>query len=405
MTESIQTRCCIVGGGPAGVMAAALLARAGIEVLVLEKHGDFLRDFRGDTVHPSTMDLLGELGWLGDFLTRPHQELGSVRAYVGSEEVKLADFSHLPSRTRFLALMPQREFLDFLVEHARVFPTFSIRMDTEVLEPLERDGRVIGVRARGPDGPLEVRADLVIAADGRHSRLRDACGLRPRAIGSPMDVLWMQFPRQEGDPTDGIGWVQPGRMMILIDRRDYWQGGYLIRKGGFEALQAAGIDAFRRELAETVPFLADRVGAIRSFDDVKLLVVTIDRLPKWWEPGILFIGDAAHAMSPIGGVGINLAIQDAVAAANILGDPLLHGQHVDDQLARVQDRRELPTRATQALQAAIQNRIIRRVLDGHSAVHPGAALWLLDHVAPLQSVPARVIGLGFRPEHVQALLA
>jgi 2-polyprenyl-6-methoxyphenol hydroxylase-like FAD-dependent oxidoreductase len=324
---------------------------------------------------------------------------------VGSEEITLGDFSHLSTRARFIALMPQRDFLEFLVERAQVFPTFSIRMNTEVVEPIERSGRIIGVRAKTESGPLEVRADLVIAADGRHSRLRDACGLHPRAIGSPIDVLWFRLPRRGSDPGDSLGWVKPGRMMVLLDRGDYWQIAYLIPKGAHDWLMAMGIDAFRRAVAETVPFLADRVDDLRGFDDVKLLVVTIDRLKRWWRSGLLFIGDAAHAMSPIGGIGINLAIQDAVAAANILGGPLARGEPIELLLARVQARRELPVRATQALQAAIQNRIIRRVLSDTRPLRLNFALRLVDRLAILQGIPARVVGLGFRPEHVLAPLA
>jgi len=400
-----RTRCCVVGGGPAGMVTAALLARAGIETLVLEKHGDFRRDFRGDSVHPSTMDLLGELGWLGDFLQRPHQELGRIRAHIGTEEVTLADFSHLSTRARFIALMPQRDFLTFLLDHARVFPTFSIRMNTKVVEPIEHEGRVAGVRAETDGGSINVIADLVIAADGRRSVLREASGFHPRSVGSPIDVLWFRLPRREGDPTESLGWVQQGHLMVMLDRGAYWQIAFVIPKGGFDALKAAGIDAFRRDIVNTAPFFGDRVHALR-FEDVKLLVVTIDRLKRWWREGLLFLGDAAHAMSPVGGIGINLAIQDAVAAANILSGPLSRGEPVDGLLARVQERRELPTRVTQTVQATIQGLFLRGVLKSGHPARPGTALRLIDRLPTfLQGVPARLLGLGFRPEHLSALLA
>jgi len=381
-------------------MAGLLLARAGIDVLVLEKHADFLRDFRGDTVHPSTLDVLAELGLLDDFLRRPHQELTRIRAFIEGEEVTLADFRHVPSRLKLIAFMPQWDFLSFLVDRAQRFPRFALRMQTEAVDLLRSGSRIRGVRARTPEGEIDVNADLVIAADGRTSVLRDRAGLRVRDLGAPMDVLWLRLPRQDDDPRESLGWVRRGRFLVLIDRGDYWQVGVVIPKGGFESVRAAGLEAFRRDLAATAPLLANRVDRLQSFDDVKLLVVRVDRLQRWWLPGLLCIGDAAHAMSPIGGVGINLAIQDAVAAAGLLADALRRGPPPDSDLARVQRRRSPPARATQAIQVAIQKRVIDRVLTAEGPVRVGRAFKLIDRIPVLQRIPAYIIGVGVRPERV-----
>jgi 2-polyprenyl-6-methoxyphenol hydroxylase-like FAD-dependent oxidoreductase len=397
-----QVECCIVGGGPAGVMAGALLARAGVHVAVLEQHGDFLRDFRGDTVHPSTLDVIAELGWLHDFLKRPHVELSRIRAHIGERDLALADFSHVPTRAKFVALVPQWDFLDFVVERAHTFAGFEILMNAKATDLVVEGGRVVGVCGRGRSGPFEVGADLVIAADGRTSLLRERAGLRVRVLSAPMDVLWFRLGWRPGDPTGGVDWVSRGRFVVFIHRGDFWQVGYLVKKGGHEAIRARGIHAFREILAETAPFVGDRVDELRSFDDVKLLVVKVDRLERWWRAGMLCIGDAAHAMSPIGGVGINLAIQDAVAAANLLGQPLRERTLRDADLARVQRRRELPTRVTQAIQIMIQKRVVGPALTSDDSPRVGLALRALDRWPLLQRIPARVMGVGLRPEHVSA---
>jgi 2-polyprenyl-6-methoxyphenol hydroxylase-like FAD-dependent oxidoreductase len=384
-------------------MAGALLARAGVRVLVLESHGDFLRDFRGDTVHPSTMDVIGELGWLDDFLARPHQELRRLRARIEDEELTLADFSRVTASRPFVALMPQWDFLDFVTGKARAFPGFELWMKAKATGLVERSGRVVGVRGEREGRYFEIESDLVIAADGRRSILRDRAGLTVRDIGAPMDVLWFRLPRSESDPSDTLGWVTRGRFLVFIQRGDYWQMGALVRKGGFDSIQERGIDAFRADLVDAAPFLGDRAAQIRTFDDVKLLEVKVDRLERWWRPGLLCIGDAAHAMSPIGGVGINLAIQDAVAAANRLAEPLRRHTLVDADLEDVQHRRELPTRVTQALQVLIQKRVIERVLGRSRRVRPGLALRAVSRWKTLQRIPAHLLGIGIRPEHVETL--
>jgi 2-polyprenyl-6-methoxyphenol hydroxylase-like FAD-dependent oxidoreductase len=400
--ETLAVRCCIVGGGPAGMMLGLLLARAGVEVLVLEKHADFFRDFRGDTIHPSTLEVVHELGLLEDFLTRPHQELREVRGWIGDEMIPVADFSRLPTRCKFIALMPQWDFLDFLTQHARKYPNFRLRMEAEVTGLIEQGGRVAGVRAQTPAGALEVRADLIVGADGRHSTVREKAGLQTIDLGASMDVLWMRLSQRSGDPKESMGRFDPGHVFVMIDRGDYWQCAFVIPKGGFADVKARGLDAFRAEVARVAPFLRDRVGEIADWDRVKLLTVAVNRVREWYRHGLLCIGDAAHAMSPIGGIGINLAVQDAVAAGNILAQPLRRGPAALDRLRAVQRRRELPTRITQRVQVIVQNRIIGRVLTVQAkAFSMPLPLRLLRAWPFLRRIPARLIGLGVQPEHVK----
>ena len=382
-------------------MLGVLLARAGVDVVVLEKHADFLRDFRGDTVHPSTLEVMHELGWLDSFLRRPHQEVSELGGYVGDERVLVADFSHLPTRCRFVALMPQWDFLDFLAERGRRYPTFHVQMEAEVVDLLVEDGRVVGVRAETPGGPREVRAELTVGADGRDSVVRERAGLAVEELGVPIDVLWMRLSRRAGDPGQTFGYLRAGHVFVMLDRGDYWQCAFVIPKGGYDELRRQGLPSLHDTIATVVPFLRDRVAELANWDAVKLLTVKIDRLREWQRPGLLCIGDAAHAMSPIGGVGINLAIQDAVAAANRLAEPLRRGSATIDDLRAVQSRRELPTRATQRLQSTIQDRVISRVLGGSAPKRlPLLARLLRDHKL-LRRLPARVVGVGFRPEHVR----
>src|SRR5919205_1595666 len=397
-TGAIRCCCAIVGGGPAGMMLGFLLARAGVEVVVLEKHADFLRDFRGDTVHPSTLRVIDELGLLDDFLKRPHQQARTISGQVGEHRVVVADFSHLPRRCRFIALMPQWDFLDFLADHARSYPEFDLRMQAEVTTLIhEGEGeRVVGVRARTPAGALEVRADLVVGCDGRHSTVRAKAGLEVEDTGAPIDVLWMRLPRQPDDPDQPLGRFDPGQVFVMLNRGDYFQCALVIPKGGFDAVKAQGLGAFRERIATAAPFVRDRVEAIRTWDDVKLLSVAVDHLRRWYRPGLLCIGDAAHAMSPIGGVGINFAVQDAVAAANILAEPLRSGTVGVEHLERVQDRRELPARLTQRMQVFLQDRVLSPTLRSRA---PLALPWpfkLLRWVPALRRIPARLIGMGLR---------
>ncbi len=383
------------------MMLGLLLARMGVDVVVLEKHADFLRDFRGDTVHPSTLEVMHELGLLDEFLARPHNEARQVSVQVGDETVTIADLSRLPTRCCFIAFMPQWDFLDFLAAQGKRYPTFRLLVRAEVDDLLVEDGRVAGVRARTPDGPLEVRAHLVVGADGRRSAVRALAGLAVRDLGAPMDVLWLRLSRRPDDPGAVLGRIDAGRILVMLDRGDYWQCAFVIPKGTLDGIQRHGLPAFRDELARLAPFLRDRVQEVRGWEDAKPLTVTVDRLRTWWRPGLLCIGDAAHAMSPIGGVGINLAVQDAVAAANILGPPLLRGGLSTAHLRRLQRRREWPTRATQRLQLVLQNRMVRPVLAASGSLRPPRLLRLLGRFPVLRRIPARLIGLGVRPEHVR----
>ncbi|MBV9056307.1 MAG: FAD-dependent oxidoreductase [Candidatus Eremiobacteraeota bacterium] len=398
-----SAQCCIVGGGPAGMMAALLFARAGVRTILLEKHADFLRDFRGDTIHPSTMEIMSELGLLEAFLERPHQEVTSLAGNLGDTVVQVADFTHLPSRCKFLAFMPQWDFLNFLAEEAKRYPTFELRTQARAGDLLWEGDRVVGVRAQTPTGSLEIRATLTVAADGRSSLIRERAGLRPIDLGAPMDVLWLRLSKFRDDPHETFGYIRNGRIMALIDRGAYWQCAYVISKGTFQELRTRGLDAFRQDVSSLVPFLSDRVEEIDAWDDVKLLTVQVNRLTQWYLPGLLCIGDAAHAMSPIGGVGINLAIQDAVAAANLLAGKLARGTTSAADLRAVQRRRERAARLTQTLQLFIQRNVIGRVLGGDHAPPVLAGLrGLVRRLPILTRIPARLIGLGFRPEHVEA---
>ena len=397
--RSPAVACAVAGGGPAGMMLGLLLARAGVSVVVLEKHADFLRDFRGDTIHPTTLELMHELGLLEEFLKLPHQKVPRLIGQFDELTVPIADFTHLPTRCKFIAMMPQWDFLDFLARQAARYPAFQLEMRAEATGLIEEAGRVVGVRATTPAGPLEVRADLVVAADGRSSALREQAGLRVEDLGAPMDVLWFKLSRRPADPEASMGRFDTGRIFVLINRGQHWQCGYVIPKGAADEVRRRGLDAFRASVAALVPFAAGRVGEIRDWEDVRLLTVKVDRLRQWYRPGLLCIGDAAHAMSPVGGVGINLAIQDAVAAANLLWRPLSQNRLTIDHLGQVQRRRQWPTRVIQGLQIAMQRRVINRVLSGRLA--PPLFVRLLARYALLRRLPARLIGLGIRAEHIE----
>lgn len=399
MTAS-ETQCCIAGGGPAGLMLGYLLARAGVRVTVLEKHADFLRDFRGDTVHPSTLEVMVELGLIDRFLALPHQKVTRIGGFVGGTPVTIADLSHLPVREPYIAMMPQWDFLSFIAAEAARYPGFTLRMRTQATELIEEGARVAGVRARTGEGEVEIRADLVVAADGRNSVLRNRAGLAVEDVGAPMDVLWFRLPAAPGDAGETMGRFGAGSILVLIYRGDYWQCAYVIAKGALDGLKAAGLPAFRDAVAAASPFARERLEAIASWDDVNLLTVRVDRLRQWHRPGFLCIGDAAHAMSPIGGVGVNLAVQDAVAAANVLAAPLKAATLAPAHLGAVQRRRMFPTRVTQAIQVAMQNAIIGPMLNLTEQPEPPLALRLMQHIPLLQRIPARILGLGVRREHV-----
>jgi len=398
--EKLSTQVVIAGGGPAGMICGYLLARAGVDVIVLEKHKDFLRDFRGDTIHPSTLELMAELGLLDAFLARPHDEVREVTAEIGKDHFRVGDFTQLPTRCKFMVFMPQWEFLDFIAAEARKLSTFHLFMEAEVTQLVARGRRITGVRVRAPEGEGDITANLVIGADGRHSTVREKSGLKVLDIGAPFDVLWLRLPYEAGDPAEPVARAIAGNLFIMLNRRDYWQCAMIIPKGGFEALKAEGLGGFRARVRTCAGFARDRVESITSFDDVKLLTVMIDRLKRWSRPGLLCIGDAAHAMSPVGGVGINLAIQDAVAAANILAPILRHRRASPRDLQRVQRRREFPTKVTQWVQVQVQNRVLAPTLKSTMTPTAPLPLRVLNRWKWMRQWPARFVGIGVRPEHI-----
>ena len=399
--RSLAVQCCIVGGGPAGMMLGYLLGRAGIKTVVLEKHADFFRDFRGDTVHPSTMQVMLELGLLDDFLKIPHQQLTQMQGMFGSTPVQIADLSRLNTACPFIALMPQWDFLNFLDTKGARFPGLQVLKSTEATELVRNGARITGIVAATPQGPLHISADLTVACDGRHSILREQAGLKIEDIGAPIDVLWFRVGKRKTD-SDGIfARLHRGQMMVTIDRDDYWQCAYVIAKGKIDDIKAREIDAFRENVVSLVPILRDHIDDVKSWDDVKLLTVRIDRLTQWALPGLLCIGDAAHAMSPVGGVGVNLAVQDAVAAANILFDKFGAGGPSIEDLEGVQKRRLFPTRMTQTMQTVVQDRIINRALSGED-LKPPLAVRVINALPWLQGLTARLLGIGVRPEHVHS---
>jgi 2-polyprenyl-6-methoxyphenol hydroxylase-like FAD-dependent oxidoreductase len=402
VVEKLQTRCVIVGGGPAGMMAGYLLARAAVPVAVLEKHTDFNRDFRGDTIHPSTLELMYELGLLDEFLKQPHQEVRELRAVVNGQAVPVADFRKLPTRCKFIAFMPQWDFLNFLSSHAKHFPEFRLHMETEVVDLLMEDSRVIGVRAKTPQGGLEMRADLVIGADGRHSTIQTRARLEQLQFGVPIDALWMRMSKRDDDPEQTFGFFQHGKLLVLIDRGDYWQAGFVIPKGQFDEIKERGLAQFQNDIVSFAGFLRDRVSELDDWSKIKLLTVQLNRLREWCCEGLLCIGDSAHAMSPAGGVGINLAIQDAVATANLLAEKLQRGPvHIDD-LRTVQARREWPTRLIQGMQIFIHRRVVTGRTSDEKKTSLPFVFRLLKWFPILRQLPARFIGLGPRPEHIRS---
>jgi 2-polyprenyl-6-methoxyphenol hydroxylase-like FAD-dependent oxidoreductase len=399
--NEVKTTCCIAGAGPAGMMLGFLLARAGVPVVVLEKHPDFLRDFRGDTVHPATLEIVYELGLLDEFLKLPHSKVRQFSLQIGDDRVVIGHFENLPVHCKFIALMPQWDFLNFIADQGKRYSSFDLHMRTEAVDLIEEAGRVVGLRAKTPEGELAIRADLTVGCDGRHSTLRESAKFKVHDLKAPMDVMWFRVSRKQTDPQEVTGRVEAGQMLVMLNRNDYWQCAYVIPKGTADEVKRAGLDRFRQSVGDISPFVRDRLDEIESWDKVKLLTVAVDRLPRWYRPGLICIGDAAHAMSPIGGVGINLAVQDAVAAANILAEPLRRGTLTVETLNKVQRRREFPTRVTQRLQMILQNNIIGPAL-AREGKRPKAPLVMKAMQWPLlRVIPGRLLALGVRPEHIR----
>jgi 2-polyprenyl-6-methoxyphenol hydroxylase-like FAD-dependent oxidoreductase len=399
--DTRRVTCCVIGCGPAGAMLGLMLAREGVDVLVLEKHADFLRDFRGDTLHPSTMEIMAELGLADGLLELEHTKAPRIEARLPGGTITVADLGHLKTRYPYITFMPQWDFLDYVTGEAKRYPNFRLEMEAEAKELILEDGIVRGVRYETPDGPREARSLLTVAADGRSSPFREQAGLKMVRTSPPIDVLWFRLSRRDGDPEDTFGYAGGGRFMAVINRGDYWQVAYVIRKGEYQSVREAGLEAFRRSVGETIPDLADRTGELQDWEAVKLLSVQADRLRRWYRPGLLCIGDAAHAMSPVGGVGINLAIADAVAAANIMAGPLRAGRVRSRDLMAVQLRRELPTRAIQAFQSVAQRRVISSSLGPGGAPSLPAPARALLRLRPVRDLPARIIAFGIWPEHVK----
>ncbi|MCS3725851.1 2-polyprenyl-6-methoxyphenol hydroxylase-like FAD-dependent oxidoreductase [Bradyrhizobium betae] len=399
----MKVRCCIVGGGPAGMMLGYLLGRAGIEVVVLEKHADFFRDFRGDTVHPSTLQVMDELGLIDAFLKLPHQRLQKMDGLFGGTHVRIADLGRLHTKYPFIAFMPQWDFLNFMREAGNRFASLEVMMNAEAVDLIRHGDAIAGVRAKTPEGPIEIEADLTIACDGRHSTVRERAGLSVEEIGAPMDVLWFRVGRKADETENLFARVEPGKMMITFDRGDYWQCAYVIAKGQYDAVKARGLQALLDDIVRMAPVLGSGIADVKSFDDVKLLTVAINRLARWTRPGLLLIGDAAHAMSPVGGVGVNLAVQDAVATANLLAGKLQHGCPSENELDAVRRRREFPVKMTQAMQVVVQDHIISGALQGgERPLKVPLVVRLVTALPWLQGIPARLLALGVRPEHVRS---